>query len=108
MALPARYRGATMARSRGGFGTRSMHKSVDPLGVGGDRGRVIAQKLKVSAPFRFASDDPLGVGRRSRRARPRRGVKTSSFATSSLRMVCRNAKRDEPIGVGRASWSRKE
>ena len=34
----------------------------DPLGVGGDRGRVVAQKLVVSAPFRVVSDDPLGVG----------------------------------------------
>ena len=36
--------------------------SDDPLRVGGDRGRVVALKLVVSAPFRFVSDDPLGAG----------------------------------------------
>ena len=61
--------------------------SDDPLGVGGDRGRVVALKVTVSALFRFVSDDPLGVGGRSRRWRPHRDVKTGSFGTISIRRV---------------------
>ena len=70
--------------------------SDDPLGVGGDRGRVVALKLVVSAPFRFVGDDPLGVGGWSRRSRPHRGVKTSSFGNNSICRACRDAKSDDP------------
>ena len=69
------------------------------LGVGDDRGRVVALKLIVSA-FRFVSDDPLGAGRWSRRSRPHRGAKTSSSGIISIR----NAKSDDPYGGRGVSW----
>ena len=78
--------------------------SDDPLGVGSDRGLVVALELVVSAPFRFVSDDALGVGGWSRRSRPCRAAKTSSFGTISMRRACRNAKSDDPYSGRGVSW----
>ena len=108
MALPWRYRLTTVAlptRAPPVASAQFRCISDDPPGVGGDRGRVVALKLAVSASFRFVSDDPLAVGGRSRRSPSNRGVKTSSFFTISLRMVCRDAKSDDPL-VGGVSWRR--
>ena len=58
MALPWHYHGCAPIVVSAQF--RCI--SEDPLGVGGERGLVVAVKLVVSAQFRFVSDDPLGVG----------------------------------------------
>ena len=51
MALPARYWLALPLWFRHNFNAEVI--SDNPLGVGGDRGLVVALKLVVSAPFRF-------------------------------------------------------
>ena len=70
-------------------GDRGHHfgSEVTPLsalvGIRGDRGLVVPLKL-VLAPFRFGSDDPLGVGGCSRPSRACCGAKTS-FGNISIR-----------------------
>ena len=59
MALPWRYRSGAPVVVPAQF--RCIND--DTLSVSGDRGLVVALKLVVSAPFRFVSDNPLGVGR---------------------------------------------
>ena len=56
----------------------------DPLGVGGG---VMALKLVVLAPFRFVSDDVLGV-----------------VGVSLRQNLVASAPIDDPLGVGGVSW----
>ena len=64
--------------------------SDDPFGVGGDRGRVVAQKLVVSPPIRFVTLSVLAGGR--------------GDGTISIRRVCRDAKNDDPYSGRGVSW----
>ena len=88
MGLPWRYHGGGFKRGKCVFVTVVIEKrrsSRCSRLFAGVREVFVAQKLVVSAPFRFGSDDPLGVEGCSRRSRDCRDAKTSSFGTMLIR-----------------------